>query len=69
MFGSAELLLCGLAQMTELFSAEHRTFFILHYESKNILAILLDLVSNVKIWVQVNLPFLNSLNYKDLADF
>ena len=29
-FGSAELLLCGLAQMTELFSAEHRTFFVLH---------------------------------------
>ena len=30
-FGSAELLLCGLAQMTELSSAEHRTFFfILH---------------------------------------
>ena len=27
MFGSAELLLCGSAQMTELFSAEHRTFF------------------------------------------
>ena len=26
-FGSAELLLCGSAQMTELFSAEHRTFF------------------------------------------
>ena len=24
---SAELLLCGSAQMTELFSAEHRTFF------------------------------------------
>ena len=27
---TAELLLCGSAQMTELFSAEHRTFFILH---------------------------------------
>ena len=27
---SAELLPCGSAQMTELFSAEHRTFFILH---------------------------------------
>ena len=27
---SAELLLWGLAQMTELFSAEHRTFFVLH---------------------------------------
>jgi hypothetical protein len=26
-FGSAELLLFGLAQMTEPFSAEHRTFF------------------------------------------
>ena len=26
-FGSAELLLCGSAQMTELFYAEHRTFF------------------------------------------
>ena len=24
---SAELLLCGSAQMTEFFSAEHRTFF------------------------------------------
>ena len=29
-FGSAELLLCGSAQMTELFSAEHRTFFVLN---------------------------------------
>ena len=29
-FGLAELLLCGSAQMTELFSAEDRTFFILH---------------------------------------
>ena len=30
-FGSAELVLCSSAQMTELFSAEHRTFFfILH---------------------------------------
>ena len=30
-FGSAELKLCGLAQMTEFFSAEHRTFFfVLH---------------------------------------
>ena len=30
-FGSAELLLCGSAKMTELFSAEHRTFFfVLH---------------------------------------
>ena len=27
---SAKLLLCGSAQMTELFSAEHRTFFVLH---------------------------------------
>ena len=27
---SAELLLFGSAQMAELFSAEHRTFFILH---------------------------------------
>ena len=27
---SAELLLCGSAKMTELFSAEHRTFFVLH---------------------------------------
>ena len=26
-FGSAELLLCSSAKMTELFSAEHRTFF------------------------------------------
>ena len=26
-FGSAELLLCGSAQMMELFSAEHRTSF------------------------------------------
>ena len=29
-FHSDELLLSGLAQMTELFSAEHRTFFVLH---------------------------------------
>ena len=30
-FSSAELLLCGSAQMTELFSAEYRTFFfVLH---------------------------------------
>ena len=27
---SAELLPCGSAQITELFSAEHRTFFVLH---------------------------------------
>ena len=31
MFGSAELLLCGLAKMTDLFSAEHRTFFFVLY--------------------------------------
>ena len=30
MFGSAELLLCGSGQMTELFSAEYRTFFVVH---------------------------------------
>jgi hypothetical protein len=29
-FGSAELPLCGLAEMTELLPAEHRTFFVLH---------------------------------------
>ena len=30
-FGLAELLQCGSTQMTELFSAEHRTSFVLHW--------------------------------------
>ena len=29
-FGSAKLLPCGSAKMTELFSAERRTFFVIH---------------------------------------
>jgi hypothetical protein len=37
-FGSAELLLCGSAQMTELFSAEHRTFFHITFNANGILS-------------------------------
>jgi hypothetical protein len=31
-FGSAKLLLCGSAQMTELFSAEHKTLFLYYVQ-------------------------------------
>ena len=35
-FGLAELLLCGLAQMTELFSTEHRTLFCITFNANGI---------------------------------
>ena len=35
---SAKLLLCGLAQMTELFSAEHRTLFCITFNGNGILS-------------------------------
>ena len=38
-FGSAELLLCGLAQKAEIFSAEHRTFFCITFNANGILFI------------------------------
>ena len=37
---SAKLLLCGSAQMTELFSTEHRTFFCITFNANGILFII-----------------------------
>ena len=37
-FHSDELLLSGLAQMTELFSAEHKTFFCITFNANGILS-------------------------------
>ena len=37
-FGLVKLLLCGSAQVTELFSAEHRTFFCITFNVNGILS-------------------------------
>ena len=46
-FGTAELLLFGSAQMTEPFSAEHRTFFFtIHWLSSQKDEILVEIISD-----------------------